>query len=107
MTLFQKLDVTEISTPWPFRYPLLVKMSISTASSPRRSGTGMTSLNLGFLLLNCQMIVYLSSPLLRELGTNFPQSQSLVKDCQFSVSPVNYSDSDSDMPNFRKTRTLL
>ena len=28
--------------------------------------------------------------------TNFPQSQPLVKDCQFGVSPVNYSDSDSD-----------
>ena len=31
-----------------------------------------------------------------ELGTNFPQSRPLVKDCQFGVSPVNYSDSDSD-----------
>ena len=29
-------------------------------------------------------------------GTNFPQSRPLVKDCQFGVSPVNYSDSDSD-----------
>ena len=27
----------------------------------------------------------------------FPQSQPLVKDCQFGVSPVNYSDSDSDL----------
>ena len=27
-----------------------------------------------------------------ELGTNFPQSQHLVKDCQFSVSPENYTD---------------
>ena len=26
----------------------------------------------------------------------FLQSQPLVKDCQFGVSPVNYSDSDSD-----------
>ena len=34
-----------ISTPWPFRYPQPVKMSISIASSPRLSGTGMTSLN--------------------------------------------------------------
>ena len=25
-----------------------------------------------------------------------PQSQPLVKDCEFGVSPVNYSDSDSD-----------
>ena len=27
-------------------------------------------------------------------STNSPQSQPLVKDCQFGVSPVNYSDSD-------------
>ena len=30
-------------TPWPFRYPQPVKMSISIASSPRLSGTGMFS----------------------------------------------------------------
>ena len=35
MTLIPKLGVAEISTPWPFRYPLLVKMSISIASSPQ------------------------------------------------------------------------
>ena len=45
MTLFPRLGVVEISTPWPFRYPQPVKMSISIASSPRLSGTGMTSLN--------------------------------------------------------------
>ena len=39
MTLFLRLGVAEISTPWPFRYPLLVKMSIGIASSPRLSGT--------------------------------------------------------------------
>ena len=44
-TLFPRLGVAGISTPWPFRYPLPVKMSISIASSPRLSGTGMTSLN--------------------------------------------------------------
>ena len=96
MTLFPRLGVAGISTPWPFRYPQPVKMSISRTSSPRPSGTGMTSLNPLFLPLNCQMIAYLSSPLLLELGTNFPQSQPLVKDCQFGVSPVNHSDSDSD-----------
>ena len=32
MTLFPRLGVAEISTPWPYRYPLLVKMSISIAS---------------------------------------------------------------------------
>ena len=30
----------------PFKYPLLVKMSISISSSPRLSGTGMTSVSL-------------------------------------------------------------
>ena len=43
--ILPKLGVAEISTPWPSRYPLLVQMSISIASSPRLSGTGMTSLN--------------------------------------------------------------
>ena len=37
MTLFPRIGVAEISTPWPFNYPLLVKMSISIASSPRLS----------------------------------------------------------------------
>ena len=46
MTLFPRLGVAGISTPWPFRYPQPVKMSISIASSPRLSGNGMTSLNL-------------------------------------------------------------
>ena len=73
MTLFPRLGMAGISTPWPFRYPQPVKMSICIASSPRLSGTGMTSLNPWFLPLNCQMIAYLSSPLLWELGTNFPQ----------------------------------
>ena len=31
--------------------------------------------------------------LVRAIGTNFPQSQPMVRDCQFGVSPVNYSDS--------------
>ena len=32
-----------------------------------------------------------------ELGTTFfPQSHTLVNDCQFGVSPVKYSDPDSD-----------
>ena len=95
MTLFPRLGVAGITTPWPFRYPQPVKMSISIASSPRLSWTGMTSLNPWFLPLNWQMIAYLSSPLLWELGPNFPQSRSLVKDCQFGVSPVNCSDSDA------------
>ena len=43
--LIPKTRCGRISTPWPFRYPQPVKMSISIASSPRLSGTGMTSLN--------------------------------------------------------------
>ena len=40
------------------------------------------------------MLVRGSGSLVR--GPNLPQSQPLVKDCQFGVSPVNYSDSGSD-----------
>ena len=43
--LFPRLGVARISTPWLSRFPQPVKMSISIASSPRLSGTGMTSLN--------------------------------------------------------------
>ena len=43
--LIPRLGLAGISTPWPFRYPQPVKMSICIASSPRLSGTGMTSLN--------------------------------------------------------------
>ena len=35
MTLFPRLGVAGISTPWPFRYPQPVKMSISIASFPQ------------------------------------------------------------------------
>ena len=38
-------DLIPKTPPWPFRYPRPVKMPISIASSPRLSGTGMTSLN--------------------------------------------------------------
>ena len=34
--------------------------------------------------------------LICKTSTNFPQSQPLVKDCQFGVSSVNYSDSEDD-----------
>ena len=43
--LIPKTRRGNFSTPWPFRYPQPVKMPISIASSPRLSGTGMTSLN--------------------------------------------------------------
>ena len=45
MTLFPRLGVAGISTPWPFRYSQPVKMSINIAPTPRLSGTGMTSLD--------------------------------------------------------------
>ena len=41
-------------------------------SLPQLSGNEMSFLNLLFLFLNCQMTVYLGSPLLWGLGTNFP-----------------------------------
>ena len=41
MTLFSRLGVAEISTPWPFRYPLPVKMSISIASPPTPDRQGL------------------------------------------------------------------
>ena len=91
MTLFPRLGVAEISTPWPFRYPGPVKMSISIVSSPRLSGTGMTppeSLISSSELSDDSVSKFTS---LARVGTNFPQSQPLVKDCQFGVSPVNYS----------------
>ena len=47
-----------------FQIPSASKDVYMYSFFPRLSGTGMTSLNPRFLLLNCQMIVYLSSPLL-------------------------------------------
>ena len=46
-----------------------------------------------FPLLKCRMIVCRSSHFYWGLGTSFPQSQPLVNNCQFGVSPVNYSHS--------------
>ena len=85
MTLFPRLGMAGISIPWPFRYPQPVKMSISIASSPRLSGTGMTSLNPLFLPLN------------------FP----LVRYCHFGVSPVNYSDSELSDDSVSKFTSLV
>ena len=55
MILFSRLGVAEISRPWPFKYPVLVKMSISIASSPRLSGTGMTYHKLRFIFLTFEI----------------------------------------------------
>ena len=41
-----------------------------------------------------------------DLGTNFPQSRPLVKDCQFGVSPVNYSDSDRFSHDVAQLKTV-
>ena len=49
---------------------------------------------LWFPLPKLQRTVWLSS--LWELRTNCHGSQALVNDCHFGVSPVNYSDSDSE-----------
>ena len=46
-----------------FQIPSASKNVYKYSFFPRLSGTGMTSLNLKFLLLNCQMIVCLSAPL--------------------------------------------
>ena len=51
-------------------------------------------------LPNCRMIVYLNSLPLLELGTNLPRPSPGEVLSFFGVSPVNYSDSDSDSHHF-------
>ena len=94
MTLSPKLGVVEISTLWHLRHPLLAQMLIKAASSLRLLEIGMHSPILLFPLPKLQRILWLSSLLWWELGTNFPRSQVLLSDCHFGVSPVNYSGSD-------------
>ena len=60
----------EISTLWRFTLPLLIQMFIKAASSPRLSGIGMHCPILWSHLLKMQRIVFLSSLLWWELGTN-------------------------------------
>ena len=69
----QRTGVAEINTHWSFRFPLLVRIPIRKASFPKQSGTGMPSLIHSSPLQNCQMIVYLNSLPLLELGTNLPR----------------------------------
>ena len=92
LTLSPKTGVAEINIQWPFRFPLLVKTSIRKASFLKLSGTGMTSLIHASHMLNCRMTAYLNSLPSCELGTNLPRPSSVL----FGVSPVNYSESDSD-----------
>ena len=73
---------SRISTQMHFRPPLLIQVFISVASSHRLSGI------LWSHLLKMQRIVLLNSLLWCE------QSQVLVNDCRFGVSPVIYPDSD-------------
>ena len=83
MTLFQKLGVAEISTQMHFKPQLLIQVFI---------GIGMSSLILYSHLVKMQRIVLLNSLLWWELGTDFPNSQVLVNDCRFGVSPIIYPD---------------
>ena len=96
MTLSQRTGVAEINTQWSFRIPLLVRIPIRKASFPKQLGTGMPSLIHSSPLLNCQTIAYLNSLPLLELGTNLPRPSPGEVLSFFGVSPVNYSDSDSD-----------
>ena len=94
MTLSQRTGVAEINTHWSFRFPLLVKMPTRKVSFPKLSGTGMSSLILSSPLLNCRTIVYLN--LLVRARDLTSLANSLVGYCHFGVSPVTYTDSDSD-----------
>ena len=70
ITLSPKLGIVEIGTLWHFRLPLLIQMFIKVVSSPGLSGIGMPSPILWSHLLKMQRIVWLSSLLWWELGTN-------------------------------------
>ena len=70
MILSPKLSVVGISTLWHFRLPLPIQMFIKVASSPRLSGIGMPSPIHWSNPLKMQRIVFLSSLLWWELGTN-------------------------------------
>ena len=54
------------------------------------------------------MIVYLSSPLLLELGTNFSQVKTPDERLSFlAVSPVNYSDSGKVRVDHEKVQVVV
>ena len=95
MTLFPRLGVTGISTPWHFRYPQPVKMSICIAFFPQtiRDWNDLPESLISSSELSDDSVSKFTS--LVRARTNFPQSQPLVRDCQFGVSPVNYSDSET------------
>ena len=60
------------------------------------AGTGMPSLIHSSPLLDCRTIAYLNSLPLLELGTDLPRPSPGEVLSFFGVSPVNYSDSNSD-----------
>ena len=72
------------------------RIPIRKASFPKHSGTGMPSLIHSSPLPNCRTIAYLNSLPLLELGTNIPRPSPGEVLSFVGVSPVNYSDSDSD-----------
>ena len=96
MTLSQRIGVVEINTLWLFRYLQLAKKRTKVVSFHRLSGTGMTSLIHLSPLLKCLMTVCPSSLHSCVQGTNFSPSEPPGEIMSFGVSPVNYSDSDSD-----------
>ena len=55
-----------------YQISVQVKMPIRKASLPELSGTGITSLILSSLLLNCRTTAYQNSLPFCELGTNLP-----------------------------------
>ena len=96
MTLSQRIGAVEINSLWLFRYLQLAKKRTKVVSFHRLSGTGMTSLIHLSHLLKCLMTVCPSSLQSCVQGTNFSPSEPPGEIMSFGVSPVNYSDSDSD-----------
>ena len=100
MTLSQRIGVVEINTLWLFRYLQLAKKRTKVVSFHRSSGSGMTSLIYLSPLLKCLMTVCpssLHSCVQHVQGTNLsPPSEPPGEIMSFGVSPVNYSDSDSE-----------
>ena len=99
------LIAAEISTPWPFRYPLLLKMSISFFPQTIRDWDDLPESLISSSELSGDSVAKFTS--LVRARDQFPPVTApgeglsiwrftLVRYCHFGVSPVNYSDSDSD-----------
>ena len=96
MTLSQRIGVVEINTLWLFRYLQLAKKRTKVVSFHRLSGTGMTSLIHLSPLLKCLMTGLQGRFTRAFKGLISPPSEPPGEIMSFGVSPVNYSDSDSD-----------